>query len=141
MPIGTGVQSRETSRNTGLVRFQGEARIQNNQGSTVKTKTKKNKLRSVLVGNQSYGLYIGETDATDVDIIKSKAVRLMNCRHVARWYGKTGGVTSLAAHGPCGPQAKDSRVGAPCNALVTGVVNVLDLTDEAIANFAKIEAV
>jgi hypothetical protein len=98
------------------------------------------KMRHVLVGNQSYGLYIGETDASDADIIASKAVRLKNCRHVCRWYGKTGGITSLAAHGPCGSQAKDSRIGAPCNALVTGVVNVLDLTPEAVANFAKIEA-
>lgn len=106
----------------------------------LKTTNAARKLRHVLVGNQSYGLYIGETDASDADIIASKAVRLTNCRHVSRWYGKTGGITSLAAHGPCGSQEKDSRIGAPCNALVTGVVNVLDLTPEAVANFAKIEA-
>ena len=33
-------------------------------------------------------------------------------RHVARWYGKTGGITSLAAHGLCGPDAGNSRIGA-----------------------------
>lgn len=99
-----------------------------------KTKTK----RPVLVGNSSYGLYIGETSATDAEILKSKAVRLSNCRHVCRWYGKTGGITSLAAHGPCGPQASESRVGAPCDALLSGIVNVLDLTDEAAAAFARI---
>ncbi len=103
-------------------------------------KPKKSILRHVLVGNQSYGLYIGQTDATDADVIASKAVRLVDCRHVCRWYGKTGGITSLAAFGPCGSQAKDSRIGAPCNALVTGVVNVLDLTDEAVKAFAAIEA-
>ena len=98
--------------------------------------------RAVLVGNQSYGLYIGETNATDDDIIATKAVRLTNCRHVCRWYGKTGGITSLAAFGPCGPSAGDSRVGVPVtSALITGVVNVLDLTPEAVASFAKIEAV
>jgi hypothetical protein len=106
-----------------------------------KTKTKtKTTLRAVLVGNQSYGLYIGETDATDAEIISSKAVRLTNCRHVCRWYGRTGGITSLAAYGPCGPKVADSRIGAPCNALVTGVVNVLDLTPEAVRAFAAIEA-
>lgn len=102
-----------------------------------KTKTK-TKTRHVLVGNKSYGLYIGKTDASDADIIASGAVRLTECRHVARWHGKTGGITSLAAHGPCGASKADSRIGAPCSALLTGVVNVLDLTDEAIAAFASI---
>jgi hypothetical protein len=105
-----------------------------------KTKSKKPSLRHVLVGNQSYGLYIGQTSATDAEIIASKAVRLVDCRHVCRWYGKTGGITSLAAFGPCGPNVKDSRIGAPCNALVTGVVNVLDLSPEAVKAFGAIEA-
>lgn len=108
-----------------------------------KTKTSRtatSKMRAVLVGNQSYGLYIGETDAKDADIIATKAVRLVNCRHVCRWYGKTGGITSLAAFGPCGTQKKDSRIGAPCTALVTGIVNVLDLSPEAVEAFASIEA-
>jgi hypothetical protein len=103
-----------------------------------KTNKKNNTGRWVLVGNKSYGLYIGQTNATDAEIIKSESVRLVNCRHVARWYGKTGGITSLAAHGPCGASKGDSRVGAPCNALLTGVVNVFDLSDEAIAAFASI---
>ena len=109
-----------------------------------KTKTKAKSpaagRRHVLVGNQSYGLYIGETDATDADIIATKAVRLTNCRHVCRWYGKTGGITSLAAHGPCGASKGNSRIGAPCNALITGVVNVLDLSPDAVKAFASIEA-
>lgn len=99
------------------------------------------KSRAVLVGNQSYGLYIGETAATDAEIIATKAVRLANCRHVCRWFGKTGGITSLAAFGPCGPRKGESRVGAPCSSsLVTGVVNVLDLSPAAVAAFASIEA-
>lgn len=105
------------------------------------TMTKNTKMRWVLCGNSSYGLYIGETDATDEQIVETKSVRLTNCRHVCRWYGRTGGITSLAAYGPCGPQVSESRIGAPCNALVTGIVNVLDLSAEAVANFAKIEAV
>jgi hypothetical protein len=98
------------------------------------------KKRAVLVGNQSYGLYIGETDATDAQILKDRAVRLTNCRHVARWYGKTGGISSLATFGPCGKQAAESYIGAACpSALLSGVVNVFDLTQEAIAAFAAIE--
>lgn len=96
--------------------------------------------RMVLVGNSSYGLYIGNTDASDADIIASKAVRLKDARHVFRWYGATGGITSLAAFGPCGARAAESRVGAPCNGLVTGVVNVFDLSPAAIEAFAAIEA-
>jgi len=94
--------------------------------------------RHVLVGNQFYGLYIGETAATDAEIIETKSVRLTNCRHVCRWYGKTGGITSLAAFGPCGPSADESRIGAPVeSALITSVVNVFDLSAEAIAAFAR----
>ena len=104
-----------------------------------KTKTASPKPRAVLVANERYGLYIGETAATDAEITAAKSVRLANCRHVCQWYGKTGGITSLAAHGPCGQRAQESRVGAPCTAaLVTGVVNVFDLTAEAIAAFASI---
>lgn len=96
------------------------------------------KKRAVLVGNSSYGLYIGLTSETDVNIAKRGFVVLDECRHVARWHGKTGGITSLAAHGPCGPQVKESRVGAPCKALLTHIVNVFYLTPEAIAAFVEI---
>ena len=95
----------------------------------------------VLVGNSGGGLYIGDTDQCDEEIIATKAIRLHNCRHVARWYGRTGGITSLAQHGPCGPRVGESRVGAPCpSALITGVVNVFNLSPEAARNFAAIEA-
>lgn len=95
--------------------------------------------RAVLVGNEKYGLYIGYTTAADETVLKKRAIRLRDCRHVYYWVGKTGGVTSLAKHGPCGPNALSSRVGAPCDsALLTGVVNVFDLSPEAVDNFAKI---
>jgi len=99
---------------------------------------KKSTERAVLVGNQSYGLYIGYTSATDAEIVGSKSVRLRACRHVCQWFGRTGGITSLAAHGPCGPRANESRIGAPADAVLTGVVNVYDLSAEAIAAFAAI---
>ena len=94
--------------------------------------------RWVLVGNEKYGLYIGQTADGDAEIIESRAVRLEDCRHVAEWFGEKGGITSLAAHGPCGPRAKESLVGAPCGALVTGVANVFDLSPEAIAAFEAV---
>jgi hypothetical protein len=105
---------------------------------TKKNGTTKNSKRWVLVGNKSYGLYIGQTNAKDADIIKGASVRLDNCRHVAQWYGKTGGITSLAAHGPCGPKKGESYIGAPCSALLTGIVNVFELSPEAVAAFASI---
>ncbi len=104
------------------------------------TKNEKKHRRHVIVGNQSYGLYFGETDATDAEIAETKSVRLDNCRHICHWRGKTGGITSLAAHGPCGPNVKQSRIGAPApSSLLMGVVNVLDCTDEAVKNFARVE--
>lgn len=106
-----------------------------------KVKSPKSKERYVIVGNQSYGLYCGFVSATDEEIIETKSVRMRECRHVCRWYGKTGGITSLAASGPCGPNASQSRIGAPApSALLTGVVNVLDCTPEAKARLDAVEA-
>lgn len=100
---------------------------------------KKKNERAVLVGNEKYGLYIGYTSDTDEHIITQRAVRLRDCRHVAYWYGKTGGITSLAAYGPCGPRVNESRVGAPApSVLLTGVVNVYDLTPVAVQAFEAI---
>lgn len=101
----------------------------------VKVKVKE---RPVLVGNEKYGLYIGYTTESDSAIIAKKSIRLRDCRHVSYWVGKTGGITSLAKYGPCGPKMSESRVGAPCEALLTGIVNVFDLSREAVENFAKI---
>jgi hypothetical protein len=107
--------------------------------TTTNQEIQMNDSRWVLIGNKSYGLYIGKTNATDAEIIASGTVRLEGCRHVAQWYGKTGGITSLAAHGPCGSREGESRVGAPCNALLSGVVNVFDLSPEAIEAFASVK--
>lgn len=104
------------------------------------SKTENRKKRHVIVGNQSYGLYFGETDATDSEIAETKSVRLENCRHICHWRGKTGGITSLAAFGPCGPNVRQSRIGAPApSSLLMGIVNVIDCSDEAVKAFAQIE--
>ena len=105
---------------------------------------KKNEVpaRYVLVGIGGYGLYYGKTNASDEAILKRKAVRLSECRHVRYWYGKSGGITSLAAYGPCGPRVAENRIGAPVpSALISEVVNVYDCTEEAVRAFAAIEVV
>lgn len=104
-------------------------------------KTAKRVTRFVIVGNKSYGLYFGTTSATDAEIAETESIRVEQCRHIAHWRGKTGGITSLAAHGPCGPNMALSRIGAPNpSSLLMGVVNVLDCTPEAVAAFAGIAA-
>jgi hypothetical protein len=95
--------------------------------------------RKVIIGSGSYGLYFGEIEASDEEIIAKKAVRLFGCRHIRRWYGGTGGITSLAAWGP--KANKDNRIGAPAtSALITNVVNVYDVTPEAAAAFESVLA-
>lgn len=100
----------------------------------------KSRERAVVVGTKSYGLYFGYTSATDAEVVKTEALRLRAGRHVRYWYGKTGGITSLAAHGPCGSKAQQSRIGAPSDMLVTGVANVYDCPAVAVANFAAVKA-
>lgn len=98
-------------------------------------KTKKtNKKTYALLANKSYGLYCGYVESFDP--LTGVAV-VSECRHVARWYGKTGGITSLAAHGLCGPQANESRIGAPVKATLTAIVNIFECSDEARSTFEK----
>jgi hypothetical protein len=93
-----------------------------------------------ILANERYGLYYGEVltfdPVTRVAVVKA-------CRHVARWYGRTGGITSLAVHGLCGPDKDKSRIGAPTTepATLTAIVNVFPCSDEAQATFddAKVQ--
>lgn len=105
-------------------------------------KTKANgKRRYVIIGNEGYGLYCGFVEATDAEILKEKAVRLYEARHIRYWYGGTGGITSLAAWGPCGPRVKESRIGAPCpSSLITEVRAVHECSAEAKVAFDAISA-
>lgn len=98
-----------------------------------------NQRRKVIIGSGSYGLYYGEMEASDAEVVATKAVRLFNCRHVRVWYGGTGGITSLAAWGP--KAGRDNRIGAPApSALITNVVNIYDVTPEAAAAFEAVQA-
>ncbi len=102
---------------------------------------KKNEGRWVIVGNGPWGLWFGQVTASDAQIVKEKAVRLFRARNIRYWYGKTGGITSLAAFGICGPRAADSRIGAEISStLLLDVKAVHDCSSEAVATFAAIVA-
>lgn len=90
--------------------------------------TKSVKKRYAIIANKSYGLYAGFIRSFDP---VTSVAEVSECRHVARWYGKTGGITSLAVFGLCGPKANESRIGAPTSATITGVVNIFDCSDVA----------
>ncbi len=94
---------------------------------------KKKEAKLSLITNDGFGLYAGYVDAFDV---KTKVAKVRECRHIARWYGRTGGITSLAAHGLCGPNASQSRIGAPAPGVstLTGVKNVFEFSAEASAS-------
>lgn len=100
------------------------------------------KKRNVIVGNGNWGLYYGQIAATDAQIIKTKAVRLFNCRHVCRWYcAKDGGITSLAQIGPSGPNVAQCRIGAPDpSSLILDVKGIHECTTAAVKAFATVGA-
>lgn len=87
----------------------------------------KKKYKAILC-NDKYGIYYGTVESYDP---VTRVAVVSGCRHVCRWYGRTGGITSLAAHGLCGPDAAKSRVGAPCDATLTGIVNVFRTSEVA----------
>ncbi len=89
------------------------------------------KKRYAIIANKSYGLYAGVVDSFDV---KTGVAQVSECRHIAQWYGRVGGITSLAAFGLCGEKASSSRIGAAVNATLTGVVNVFDCSAESRAS-------
>ena len=92
-------------------------------------KTSKKTETYAIIANKSYGLYAGIVETFDA---KAGVATVRECRHVARWYGKTGGITSLAAHGLCGSRAHESRIGAPvARATLTGIVNIFECSPEA----------
>ena len=100
---------------------------------------KKTTKRYVIVGNTGYGLYCGYIEASDAEIVATKAVRVFECRHIRYWYGGTGGITSLAAWGPCGTRVKESRIGACApSSLITDVKAVHECSAEAVAAFNAI---
>jgi len=100
------------------------------------TPKKLQKIRWCIVGNGPWGLWFGEVRAKDADVIKSKAVRLYRARNIRYWYGKSGGITSLAAHGLCGPRAGESRIGTEIEStLLMDVKAIHECSQEAANTF------
>jgi hypothetical protein len=97
-----------------------------------KSSTKKDVMS--IIANTGYGLFAGIVEKSTPQPDGTLTVEVRECRHVARWYGKTGGITSLAAHGLCGPSAAQSRIGAPVKATLTGIRNVFECSPEARAS-------
>lgn len=95
--------------------------------------------RWVIVGNGPWGLWFGQAKATDAEIIAAKAVRVYRARNIRYWYGRSGGITSLARYGLCGPKASQSRIGAEIEStLLLDVKAVHTCSPEAVATFAAI---
>jgi hypothetical protein len=100
---------------------------------------KKSNKRWAIIGNGSYGLWFGQVIDSDSKIIADKAVRLYRARNIRHWYGKIGGITSLASFGPCGPDAQKSRIGAEISStLILDVKAVHDCSPEAVSAFSEI---
>lgn len=98
------------------------------------TKSTNKKTNLCIVCNDNYGIYYGDVISFNS---RTRVATVKNCRHVARWYGMTGGITSLATHGLCGPRASESRVGAPTDspAILTGIVNLFPVSKNAALTF------
>ena len=100
-------------------------------------KQQKAEAKYCVITNKSYGIYVGLIDEVTADPnSETKTVKAREVRHVAAWYGRTGGITSLAAHGLCGPNAEKSRIGAPSvGATLSGIINIFECSAEARATF------
>lgn len=88
-------------------------------------------VRYAILANKSWGLYAGVVKKTTPQQDGTLLVEVGECRHVARWFGRTGGITSLAAYGLCGPDADKSRVGGPADSTLSGIVNIFNCSDAA----------
>jgi len=83
-----------------------------------------------ILGNDHYGLYFGMVVAYNS---KSKVAVVEDCRGIIEYHTKTGGITTLATEGLCGPKAGDSLIGAPVpQAVLTHIVNIFVCTERAI---------
>ena len=94
----------------------------------------KKKNNVCILCNDKYGIFYG--DVKKYNPVTRVAV-VAQCRHVSWWYGRTGGITSLARYGLCGPNKANSRVGAPTDrpSVLTGIVNVFPASSEAQKTF------
>jgi hypothetical protein len=106
-----------------------------------KKATRTSRVNWCIVGNGPYGLWFGVVRATDAEVAKTHALRLYQARNIRYWYGRKGGITSLAAYGPCGPRVAESKIGAPVeSALLLDVKSVIVCSPEAVAAFGAVRS-
>ena len=86
-----------------------------------------------IVGNGPWGLWFGRVIATDAEIAKTHSVRLFEARSIRHWYGRKGGITSLARYGLCGPRMTQSRVGGEAESTLLLEVKAVHLCSAAAA--------
>jgi hypothetical protein len=127
--------------------FQGKESetVTNDRGGKNVTTTKKIAKKPqnknwVIVGKGTWGLWFGwitDKDATDPSLT---SVRLNEARNIRYWHGRIGGITSLAAFGPCGSRFRENRIGAaiPWSNL-NEVKAVHACTSEAVRAFASVD--
>jgi hypothetical protein len=102
-----------------------------------KTKTKPDRMRglSCVLGSRTYGLYFGLIESYDP---ATQVAVVRDCRHIYEWHGRAGGITSLASHGICGPDAGKSRIGRPAPvATLTEIINVFGCTATAAESIMR----
>ena len=94
----------------------------------------------VLVGKGSWGLWFGWITPKDAADPSLTNVKLHEARNIRYWYGRSGGITSLAEFGPCGPRFRENRIGAaiPWSNL-TEVKAIHACSAEAVAAFASVD--
>ena len=92
-----------------------------------------------IVGIGPYGLWFGDVVTDDAEIAATHAVTLRQARNIRYWYGRKGGVSSLAAFGPCGPDVDKCRIGAPIErAFLLDVKSILGCSPEAVSAFKAV---
>lgn len=88
----------------------------------------------VIVRSSPSGVWFGRLTGCDLTGDGLWCVGLSEARRVWRWEG-AGSCSGLAAHGP-----KAGKIAPPVEAAVAQVCEILLCTDEAIAQFARIQA-
>ena len=93
-------------------------------------------MAKAIITSDLRDLHYGEVTVDAIAAVPiTHAITVSECRHIGYWHGPTGGLTSLAVEGP----DQESRIGAPCESLLTHVVNIHICTPEAVARFAAVK--
>jgi len=113
--------------------------MKNKEVGEMTQKAEESRREWVIVGHGGYGLMYGRIDLSEFQ--NTTTAKVYDARNIRRWYGRKGGITSLAAFGPCGPKVDESRIGAPIPwSLVLDVRAIHKCTPEAVEAFAAVKS-